>query len=547
MKGLLVDPQRLRDMKRALGQTLARWRRARGLTQHDVARQVHSTRSTVANVECGRQVVDRVFWAQCESLLHAGGELIAGYDDYRSVEAQHRQEQAEAARRARWAAVLDSEMIATVGSPEWSRDRGRLPPMGDVGSVTSADPSAVSVPAPHAAGFPAVRPEAVVEAAIQEVRVGGLRGGDKASQAGDTARRSFGGTGGDSDGMEGDMLRRVLLQQAITALAAGVSGSALDVIRTGLASSMSGQEAGDVDVAEWEEVGEEYGRAYYTLPPASLMLHLAGDLADLQQTLAGSRGSRRADLSRVGAQLAAVMAMSLAKTGQFQTARRWWRTCRTAADTCGDPAIRVWVRGQAAVHALYDPSSSRTIAVKRADEALAISGGRAYPGTAEALCASAQACALVGDATRAQIYTNTLTDVFGKLTGGVTADTGSIYQWPQRRLWHALSYVYSHLGQTKGALRAQQQALALMPGWAPAARAQVHLHTAMCLIRDGHLDDGASHAEQAITALPQSRRTALVVRLGHVVLDAVPEQQRRRSSVAGLREILTASASPDVA
>ncbi|WP_255554157.1 helix-turn-helix transcriptional regulator [Micromonospora humidisoli] len=44
---------------------LAEWRSRRGLTQDDVARLVHSTRSTVANVERGRQVVDRVFWAQC--------------------------------------------------------------------------------------------------------------------------------------------------------------------------------------------------------------------------------------------------------------------------------------------------------------------------------------------------------------------------------------------------------------------------------------------------------------------------------------------------
>ncbi|MFI9643578.1 helix-turn-helix domain-containing protein [Micromonospora sp. NPDC051925] len=107
-----MDPQQLSDVKRALGRRLGRWRRTRGLTQDDVARRVHSTRSTVANVESGRQVVDRVFWAQCESLLQAGGELISGYDEYRSLEVRHQQEKAEAARHARWGAVLDRRVIA---------------------------------------------------------------------------------------------------------------------------------------------------------------------------------------------------------------------------------------------------------------------------------------------------------------------------------------------------------------------------------------------------------------------------------------------------
>ncbi|WP_018833829.1 helix-turn-helix domain-containing protein [Salinispora tropica] len=98
-----MDPQQLKDVKRALGRRLAAWRKTRGLIQDDVARLVNSTRSTVAGVERGEQVVDRVFWVQCESLLQAGGELIDGYDEYRSFEIRHREEEADAARHARWA------------------------------------------------------------------------------------------------------------------------------------------------------------------------------------------------------------------------------------------------------------------------------------------------------------------------------------------------------------------------------------------------------------------------------------------------------------
>lgn len=100
---------------KALGRRLAAWRKTRGLIQDDVARLVNSTRSTVAGVERGEQVVDRVFWVQCESLLHAGGELIAGYDEYRSFEISHREERADAARHARWDTVLSQRLCLSSG------------------------------------------------------------------------------------------------------------------------------------------------------------------------------------------------------------------------------------------------------------------------------------------------------------------------------------------------------------------------------------------------------------------------------------------------
>lgn len=127
-----MDPQQLKDVKRALGRRLAEWRKTRGLIQDDVARLVNSTRSTVAGVERGEQVVDRVFWAQCESLLQAGGELIDGYDEYRSFEIRHREEKADAARHARWGTVLDHQTIADASSPSRlpDPDRPLLPTAG---------------------------------------------------------------------------------------------------------------------------------------------------------------------------------------------------------------------------------------------------------------------------------------------------------------------------------------------------------------------------------------------------------------------------------
>lgn len=128
----MIDRQQLQDARRDLGRKLATWRKARHLIQDDLARQVRSSRSTVAMVERGRQIVDRVFWLQCESLLSAQGELITAYDGYRQMEARHSVEKAEAARRARWRVMADR--VLGTGEAEVEMVTGVLPgddPMGD--------------------------------------------------------------------------------------------------------------------------------------------------------------------------------------------------------------------------------------------------------------------------------------------------------------------------------------------------------------------------------------------------------------------------------
>ncbi|MEU7980093.1 helix-turn-helix transcriptional regulator [Micromonospora sp. NPDC049081] len=98
----MIDPQQLQDAKHSLGRKLRELRKERGLLQKDVAQRLCSTRSTVANVEAGRQMVDRVFWQQCDTLLNADGGLLGGYDAYRRLQERYQSERAEAALRARW-------------------------------------------------------------------------------------------------------------------------------------------------------------------------------------------------------------------------------------------------------------------------------------------------------------------------------------------------------------------------------------------------------------------------------------------------------------
>ncbi|HEY1621534.1 MAG TPA: helix-turn-helix transcriptional regulator [Streptosporangiaceae bacterium] len=83
--------------RRALGARLAAYRRAAGHNQASLARLTDYSRSTVANVETGRQHVPREFWVHVDGLLGAAGTLIEASDQ---IEAAVRSEHQAVALRS---------------------------------------------------------------------------------------------------------------------------------------------------------------------------------------------------------------------------------------------------------------------------------------------------------------------------------------------------------------------------------------------------------------------------------------------------------------
>ncbi len=59
----------------------------------------------MANVEAGRQQVDRSFWERCDDALHADGLLKSGYDEVQEMLRQLSRQQAEVVQRARLAQI----------------------------------------------------------------------------------------------------------------------------------------------------------------------------------------------------------------------------------------------------------------------------------------------------------------------------------------------------------------------------------------------------------------------------------------------------------
>jgi transcriptional regulator with XRE-family HTH domain len=99
------------EARRALGRQLAALRQAAGYSQQAFAPLTGYTRSTLGNVETGRQNVPRQFWERCRDKLGAP-ELIAGYEQVKAIAEVGKRTAAacaEADRRARIATWHSSQ------------------------------------------------------------------------------------------------------------------------------------------------------------------------------------------------------------------------------------------------------------------------------------------------------------------------------------------------------------------------------------------------------------------------------------------------------
>ncbi|MFB9363588.1 helix-turn-helix domain-containing protein [Actinoplanes nipponensis] len=85
----MADPQAVRTARRDLGQQLAALRKAKQLSQQDLADQTIYSRSSIANIETGLQPVNRTFWEAVDALLGAEDELVQGYDAIEDLRRAH--------------------------------------------------------------------------------------------------------------------------------------------------------------------------------------------------------------------------------------------------------------------------------------------------------------------------------------------------------------------------------------------------------------------------------------------------------------------------
>lgn len=316
----------------------------------------------------------------------------------------------------------------------------------------------------------------------------------------------------------------------------------LEQLRHELAAAAVGTD--DTDMAEWDSIAWEYGLTYLATPPDQLLRDLGRDLAVARIQLRGAETDQgRHDLQRVVAFMSVYMAQTMGNLGHHRDSYRWWRIARRAADASGSVEARVWVRGREVLRGLYEHRASDAL-LRLADEALAISRQPGM-GTGSVHAGRAQALAMMGRAPEARRAMDDLYAAADQLPPHVVADTRSMYGWPEYRLRHTESFVYTHLGDSRRAESAQGQALALYPAPLFRERAKVRLHQAMRLIKDGDPAGGSVQAYEAVTELPEDQRIQAVIEVARWTAASVPAAERRRPEVAHLRELVATSPTAD--
>jgi transcriptional regulator with XRE-family HTH domain len=328
--------------------------------------------------------------------------------------------------------------------------------------------------------------------------------------------------------VEGEMQRRAVLR-GLSALAVGSPTMiALEALRQGIGVSL------DADHDSWEQVAADYGRAFYTTPHEQLLQHLVGDLTVLQQMIAGQTGRRRRALTRAAGQLSVIVAMALAASGQSHVAARWWTSAQHAADEAADLDTQILVRSWMVVSGGYERRPLPDL-IMLADETAAMVAGRATSAVAGLHAGRAQALARAGRYDDAIAAVDAVETVTARIPADVARDEESLFGWPEHRLLHTQSYVYTHVGELDAAANAQDRALTLYPASQARLRTQVALHRAACLIKDGHVSDGLRYAADLLDDLPREHHNTVLYEVARQVLATVPAVERARPEVGDLR------------
>jgi transcriptional regulator with XRE-family HTH domain len=124
MDEMAREPADIAELRRALGERLATFRKAADITQGQLASATFVDRTTVSHIEKGRARADSAFWQTADQATAAGGQLLTAYQQLEAV----RHEQEAAARSRELAAIrakadlFRSVPLTSWGSPSTTAD-----------------------------------------------------------------------------------------------------------------------------------------------------------------------------------------------------------------------------------------------------------------------------------------------------------------------------------------------------------------------------------------------------------------------------------------
>jgi transcriptional regulator with XRE-family HTH domain len=334
-----------------------------------------------------------------------------------------------------------------------------------------------------------------------------------------------------------EMRRRDVLLGMLTSAGGALSAPALEAaaaVRRRMDETLSGSVVSDGTVAYWEEVSEQYGRTYKTRAAVPFLVDVVADFAEVQM-LTDRRlpsGARR-EICAVAAKLAGLISMTMTNLGDYREARGWGHTARLAADEAGDPVLRAWVVTRAeAIPQLYFGDPHGALVAARQAQLLARNTACGPAVMASAL--EARAAALLGDAETARDALRRAEAVFGRLN----RQENIAYTFTEAQLYFYTSNVFTTMGETTAADKAQDAALS---AFAPNERLDptlVQLDRATCFVKNGDIAGGAEYATGVLLGLTEEFRPSIVLKKARALNEAIPPQHRSIPEVRDFHDVL---------
>ena len=327
----------------------------------------------------------------------------------------------------------------------------------------------------------------------------------------------------------------------VTLLAGLAARQAVD--RVGLAQLVAGAdlfESGTSLEEHWHSVASEYGHAYLSRPRPQTARDLTIDLAILELALPRAESDvAKRSMYDAGARIAALLAMACTDLGYSPEARHAWLLARRMSNASENLNVQLWVRGQEALLGIYSGRPLHIIEHLTATS-LEAAGDVRSPGKADLLAAQAEVFALQGRAAEALVALADLNRVFDVLPPPHVVDVNSAYSWPEHRLRHTESFVYSIVGSARDAAYAQDLAVNLYPASRTVSRCQIEMHRSVFLVRTGEISAGIRHAASELEDLAPGRRGRFVLAVADHVATAIPTAEARNPEARDFLAYLTA-------
>lgn len=310
---------------------------------------------------------------------------------------------------------------------------------------------------------------------------------------------------------------------------------ALEALRRGLDETISERTVTPASLDDWEQTVFHYGQATRDRAPIVLLGDLSADLAQLREALARCRSAsvlRR--LTRITAQMAGLMCLTLIKMDERTAFRRWARTARLAAHEAGDPLTHSWVRAQEAYGHYYSGDLAEAIHV--AQHAQALSGQIPSVGAVLAAALEARAQAALGHRQETHAALGYAETCLSHLDANAIGTSAFDYNEAQLRFHEGNAF--THLHDTSAAWRSQEMALGLCPANDYMDQAMTKLDRANCLVYDGDVTGAIAVIVEATTPLTDQQRQGIIAARVRDTIAALPAQHQALPAVQDLHDLL---------